>query len=176
MHREGRAVSDIIATILLVAITVVLAAVLYILISGLATGPSSTPVGAGVSFGGVTESTNPSGPQWNYTASVQTTTSSLTWSDLLFQVRNGASAVITTGPTTVGIAGTNGCALATFTFTTQAWSASGATCTGTTGGSALVLTGESFQLRSTVDLNNQGNSLTIIGQGSFSGQTTLNLP
>ena len=40
-----RAVSPIIATILLVAITVVLAAVLYVLVSGLTGGPTSTPIG-----------------------------------------------------------------------------------------------------------------------------------
>ena len=39
---QKRAVSPIIATILLVAITVVLAAVLYVLISGLTHGPGST--------------------------------------------------------------------------------------------------------------------------------------
>ena len=39
-----RGVSPIIATILLVAITVVLAAVLYVLISGLTKGPGSAPI------------------------------------------------------------------------------------------------------------------------------------
>lgn len=47
--RTKRGVSPIIATILLVAITVVLAAVLYILISGLTSGPGSTPLS--VQFG-----------------------------------------------------------------------------------------------------------------------------
>jgi flagellin-like protein len=42
--RSSRAVSPIIATILLVAITVVLAAVLYVLISGLTHGPGSPPI------------------------------------------------------------------------------------------------------------------------------------
>jgi archaeal type IV pilus assembly protein PilA len=46
-----RAVSPIIATILLVAITVVLAAVLYVLISGLTHGPSSAPLGTDYSWG-----------------------------------------------------------------------------------------------------------------------------
>src|SRR5579863_4961439 len=46
-----RGVSPIIATILLVAITVVLAAVLYILISGLTKGPGTTPLGTAFAFG-----------------------------------------------------------------------------------------------------------------------------
>jgi flagellin-like protein len=46
-----RAVSPIIATILLVAITVVLAAVLYVLISGLTHGPGNTPIGSAFAFG-----------------------------------------------------------------------------------------------------------------------------
>src|ERR1700674_1338883 len=46
-----RGVSPIIATILLVAITVVLAAVLYILISGLTKGPGNTPLGTALTLG-----------------------------------------------------------------------------------------------------------------------------
>jgi flagellin-like protein len=52
-----RAVSPIIATILLVAITVVLAAVLYVLISGLTHGPGSTPIGSAFAVGNPTETT-----------------------------------------------------------------------------------------------------------------------
>ena len=52
-----RAVSPIIATILLVAITVVLAAVLYVLISGLTHGPSSAPLGTDYSWGSPTNAT-----------------------------------------------------------------------------------------------------------------------
>jgi flagellin-like protein len=46
-----RAVSPIIATILLVAITVVLAAVLYVLISTLTHGPGATPIGSAFAAG-----------------------------------------------------------------------------------------------------------------------------
>ena len=52
-----RAVSPIIATILLVAITVVLAAVLYVLISGLTHGPGNTPIGSAFAAGNPTAST-----------------------------------------------------------------------------------------------------------------------
>ena len=51
-----RAVSPIIATILLVAITVVLAAVLYVLISGLTHGPGNTPIGSAFTAGNAVSS------------------------------------------------------------------------------------------------------------------------
>ena len=53
-----RGVSPIIATILLVAITVVLAAVLYVLISGLTHGPSSAPLGTNFGWGAGIAQTN----------------------------------------------------------------------------------------------------------------------
>ncbi|MCI4372107.1 MAG: type IV pilin [Thermoplasmata archaeon] len=49
--------SPIIAMILLVAIVVVLAAVLYVLVSGLAHGPGSTPIGAAFAAGQVSSGT-----------------------------------------------------------------------------------------------------------------------
>ena len=52
-----RGVSPIIATILLVAITVVLAAVLYVLISGLTHGTGSAPLGTNFSWGSPLNST-----------------------------------------------------------------------------------------------------------------------
>ncbi len=53
-----RGVSPIIATILLVAITVVLAAVLYVLIAGLTHGPGSTPLGTAFGWGSPTNATS----------------------------------------------------------------------------------------------------------------------
>ena len=48
---RSRGVSPIIATILLVAITVVLAAVLYVLVSGLVHGPGTAPIGTALAMG-----------------------------------------------------------------------------------------------------------------------------
>ena len=53
-----KGVSPIIATILLVAITVVLAAVLYVLISGLTRGPGNTPLGSAMAVGSSTAGTS----------------------------------------------------------------------------------------------------------------------
>ncbi len=54
IRKDEEAVSPVIATILMVAITVVLAAVLYVMVSGLITSPGSTPkqVGAAITSSG----------------------------------------------------------------------------------------------------------------------------
>jgi len=50
IRKDEQAVSPVIATILMVAITVVLAAVLYVMVSGLITGPGGAPRAMGVSL------------------------------------------------------------------------------------------------------------------------------
>ncbi len=59
VRKNDEAVSPVIATILMVAITVVLAAVLYVMVSGLISGPGNAPKAIGVS---VTTSGN--GANW----------------------------------------------------------------------------------------------------------------
>jgi archaeal type IV pilus assembly protein PilA len=101
-----RGVSPIIATILLVAITVVLAAVLYVLISGLTHGPGSTPIGSAFTAGsatpgqctaaqhtaGICAATN------NYIYTVAIASSTVTFSSVLFEVlQTSGSAVSATG-------------------------------------------------------------------------------
>lgn len=58
IRRDQEAVSPVIATILMVAITVVLAAVLYVMVSGLVTGPGATPQAIGISIGSTTDGQN----------------------------------------------------------------------------------------------------------------------
>ncbi len=60
IRRDRKAVSPVIATILMVAITVVLAAVLYVMVSGLVQGPGDIPQPIGVSVSG----TLAGGTQW----------------------------------------------------------------------------------------------------------------
>src|SRR5665647_2254123 len=62
MRKDKSAVSPVIATILMVAITVVLAAVLYVMVMGFGTGGGSTPTAS---------MTATKGAQLNYTISVQ---------------------------------------------------------------------------------------------------------
>ena len=58
IRKDEQAVSPVIATILMVAITVVLAAVLYVMVSGLISGPGGTPTAWGVNIGKSQSQTN----------------------------------------------------------------------------------------------------------------------
>ncbi len=98
-----RGVSPIIATILLVAITVVLAAVLYVLISGLTHGPSSAPLGTNFSWGVPVNSTSTSGTVTGCAAtstahafcySIEIAGSSVTTSNFILSLRNSAGATV----------------------------------------------------------------------------------
>ncbi len=60
IRRDQKAVSPVIATILMVAITVVLAAVLYVMVQGLVQGPGATPQLVGVNV-------DRSGANWKLT-------------------------------------------------------------------------------------------------------------
>ena len=180
-QKGRRGVSPIIATILLVAITVVLAAVLYILISGLTKSPGNSPIGSALAVQGITEST--AGANFVYTTTVQSPSSGsgMTWSDMIFQVQSAAGTVIATGPVNVTVTNPalNGCPDAVFTFSSSAWAAytGGGHCTsGTTGGAALVVAGAQITMVSTVNLNGQGDSLVVIGQSSYSGTAPVSIP
>ncbi|MEE9600465.1 MAG: type IV pilin N-terminal domain-containing protein [Thermoplasmata archaeon] len=58
IRRDQAGVSPVIATILMVAITVVLAAVLYVMVSGLVSGPGSTPRAMGIAVSKSSDGTN----------------------------------------------------------------------------------------------------------------------
>jgi archaeal type IV pilus assembly protein PilA len=113
-----RAVSPIIATILLVAITVVLAAVLYVLISGLTHGPGSTPIGSAFSAGNpvssnsygssAAASTCPASAaltaasttaseikSGDYTYTLTVESSTITFASALFEVKSATGSVLT---------------------------------------------------------------------------------
>ncbi len=103
LSRKKRGVSPIIATILLVAITVVLAAVLYILVTGLIGGGSKTantiglgPVQAGSckDGGGVTWDT--------YTFAVASTSGTITTSQFGMGIQDANKNTITTGTLATG--------------------------------------------------------------------------
>jgi archaeal type IV pilus assembly protein PilA len=177
-RRKGRrGVSPIIATILLVAITVVLAAVLYILISGLTKGPGNTPIGSAFTLGTIYEAT--AGTNYYYNSTVQSASSSMTWSDMIFQIQNAGGGVVTTGPTTITVTNTAGsCNVATYTFSTAVWTTPATHCaTGTTGGSALVgVGGAGVDLLSSVNFNAAGYHIVVVGQSVYSGTTQFAIP
>jgi flagellin-like protein len=73
IRKDAEAVSPVIATILMVAITVVLAAVLYVMVLGFGTGGGSTP---GLS---VSRTANAAGTGWDFTCTAPTST--VSWND-----------------------------------------------------------------------------------------------
>ncbi len=83
IKKEDKAVSPIIATILLIAITVVLAATLYTVLGGFTKGLSSGNPTASISF--VETSTN------NYSISVNSVSGNVSLSSVVLQVFNGSS-------------------------------------------------------------------------------------
>lgn len=118
-----RGVSPIIATILLVAMSVVLAAVLYVLISGLTHGTASAPLGTNFSWGITANSTPMSGPVSGCGATgtahafcytIEVAASSVTTSNIRLALRNSAGASIAWpdgGTTTTTCTATTSCNL-----------------------------------------------------------------
>ncbi|MGQ0797230.1 MAG: archaellin/type IV pilin N-terminal domain-containing protein [Methanobacteriota archaeon] len=103
IRKDEQAVSPVIATILMVAITVVLAAVLYVMVSGLLVGPGGTVRSMGVTIGRSADGTN--------------------WTLIVASSPTG----LTTAGTTLTILNTGGSiALAAEAFSSLSYSADGA--------------------------------------------------
>jgi flagellin-like protein len=182
-----RGVSPIIATILLVAITVVLAAVLYVLISGLTHGTGSAPLGTNFSWGqpdNVTGSTiqTPSGTALTCTATVTFCYSieiagvggGLTTSSITLALRSasgstvawpGAAVVYLVSPTVTK-------AVATYTISTSSWANTALTgFTGTlAGGFSIVISTGAVTAAGGL----YGESIVAIGGNGYSGSVPSN--
>ena len=105
IRKDEAAVSPVIATILMVAITVVLAAVLYVMVSGLITGPGGTPQAMGVSVGPSSDGTN-----WIVTV-LSTPTGKLYSSTTLAIFRGDGSTNLTATAFASLATATNGCSV-----------------------------------------------------------------
>jgi flagellin-like protein len=183
-----RAVSPIIATILLVAITVVLAAVLYVLISGLTHGPGSTPIGSAFAAGNPRSGTCAAGSTLaangckagDFFETLTIEQSTVTFGSVLLEV-----IVSATGNAWTACAGACGMAIVSTSGATVAYVAIAAAApmvmTGalqftyvgtTTSGSTLSpgLYTISLDL-GTAGTTGMGISFVAIGQGSYSGTT-----
>ena len=166
-----RGVSPIIATNLLVAITVVMAAVLYVLISSLTTGGASTvPIGTTFSYGAPSASSNsacaaPTVAGSCYTVGIQSAGSSATTGNIHFAVL--ASGTGTTF-TSVKVLSISGGVLAIWTASSASWGsfASGSTLAFNSTQTLLVSYTASIS----------GDSLEAIGVGALSGTTSVVLP
>ena len=188
-----RGVSPIIATILLVAITVVLAAVLYILVSGYIGGTGAKPQSIG--FAGETPSSCSVGSTVCYNVTFSVTASSglttsmfglkVTSTTGLAQPVGTLSCVSTTSPTAA-------CTVSAISTSTSGWGAilfdsSGSVVavyssgswtvygTSTTTLPATVSSSDTISILSTNQLAGSGDTLSAFGAGgaSVSGSTTL---
>lgn len=163
-QKGKRGVSPIIATILLVAITVVLAAVLYILISGLTKGPGNTPLGTAFAMSAAKESTK--GANFWYNFSVQSASGGLTWSNLNFQFQTSTGQIISLGAPAITVIGLTGSNVATYTVGTASW----------TNGATTVTTQQQLIVQTTTNLQSAGDVMVSLGTGSFSGSITTQIP
>lgn len=176
--RNKRGVSPIIATILLVAITVVLAAVLYILISGLTRGPGNTPIGTAYGMAGPNQekgngASTPgcAGTGINghvcYTVAIASAGGGITWSSVAFVIHdsNGNPVSVLSG-FSIGIVNTTGVVVGTCIL--------GTACA-ITAGPATISTAETVVVDTgSTTANFLGDSLVANGQGSYGSSTSVN--
>ena len=157
-----RGVSPIIATILLVAITVVLAAVLYVLISGLTTGPGNAPLGSHFGWGTPTNQSGITGcatGKFCYQVDIASVSSvSMSQITLGFHSATGASVAF---PNVTAVTLNNAQGAGVATYTGGAWTAVGSFNGALSAGMSIVITGATTGLF--------GDSIVAIGGGSYSG-------
>jgi flagellin-like protein len=167
---QKRAVSPIIATILLVAITVVLAAVLYVLIAGVTHGPGSAPLGSKLAWG---KPHNTSGHtavgcaavagHFCYSIEVATAGGGLTVSSVALSLLNNVGATVSwpAGYTVSLVNPTSSTAVSTYSIATSGWS-----------NDAPFASGQTIVLYSSSAVGSQGlfgDSILAIGGSGYSG-------
>jgi len=184
-------VSPIIATILLVAITVVLAAVLYVLISGLTHGPGNTPIGTAFSAGNAQSSVCATGStfatngckaaDYVYTLTVETATAS--FASVLFEVKTSTGAVFVAASvggfsitTVTGAIAAQQSAASTTMAMTSTFGVYGASpiCNGAACGPSTTFS-SIYSIVIDMGTGNptgQGYSFVAVGTGSYSGTTS----
>jgi flagellin-like protein len=168
--KSKRGVSPIIATILLVAITVVLAAVLYILISGLTKGPGNTPLGTALALSAPGEASKGAGAttNWWYNFTVQAAGGALILNNLQFQIQTPSGTIVAAGASwTLNVLNLQGVSIAVYSFTTNAF---------TSGGTTLLTSQHTFALNAVGASSINGDSMIVIGTGSFQGSISVAIP
>ena len=165
--KSKRGVSPIIATILLVAITVVLAAVLYILISGLTKGPGNTPLGTALALGSPGEAQKGANNYYNF--SVQSAGGGILFNNLNFQVLNPSGQIVApTAAWSLTVLNLLGTSVGTYALT-------GASAgTWTVGGTTALSSSQTICLNAASSLS--GDTLVVSGAGSFQGSISVPIP
>jgi flagellin-like protein len=183
-----RAVSPIIATILLVAITVVLAAVLYVLISGLTKGPGATPIGSAFGMGspvggtctaaGVTAKTCAVAGDEIFTLTIEQSTINL--GNVLLEVKTpSGSAFTNTLAGSFAIVSITGAEVAFYSVSagagmamTGAWTNYAGTNSASTPIATTMTVVVDTGIVATSWATGQGNYVVGLGVGSFAGSTS----
>jgi flagellin-like protein len=159
-----RGVSPIIATILLVAITVVLAAVLYILISGLTKGPGNTPLGTALTLGTPLEN-SVAGKFW-YNFTVQAAGGGLVMNNLNFQIQSSGGGIVTPlAGWTLNVIGLTATSVASYNMVAGTW---------TTGPTTALSSSMVISLLTQTSMS--GNTFVVSGAGSFQGTVNTAVP
>jgi hypothetical protein len=161
----------VIAMILLIASTVVIAAVLYILITGLAQGPSNAPLGDAFAWGKISNVTGPGEagctvPSECYNLEIGATGHQVSASFLSFTVRAASGAALPFGGWTFTLIGANGNAAG------AVWSGA-STCSGA-GCSTVLSAGQIFVLDTGSTSSLVGDSIVALGHGSYQGEVASN--
>jgi len=182
-RKNRRGVSPIIATILLVAITVVLAAVLYVLISQYTKGGGSVTIGSALAIGGSTDGASAATNYYNMT--VESTGATLTLGSFTFEVRSPTGAILAVGSvigggtiTALKVVVVNPINTVVATFTPGVATTYGTGCTAPTYTSACSSTSSmttqyTFSVQvSPIAVSLSGCYLTALGQAGFSGTTS----
>jgi flagellin-like protein len=167
---RSRGVSDIIATILLVAIVVVLAAVLYFLVSGLTKGPGNPSLGTALALGTPVEASAGAGAttdHW-YNFSVAAASSGVNLGSLQFQVQAPGGAIVPAGAAwTLTAAGLTGAVLGVYSFSSSSWSS----------GTTVTLTSQdAISLNAVQSAGLSGDTFIVIGTGSYQGSISVSIP
>jgi len=168
--KSKRGVSPIIATILLVAITVVLAAVLYILISGLTKGPGNTPLGTALALNTPGEAVTGAGAATNhwYNFSVGAASSGLTLGSMQFQVQTPSGQIVAAGGSwTLNVYGLTGTVVGTYSLASNSW-----TLGSTIGASSQQI----ISLNAIQAASLSGDTFIVIGTGSYQGSISVAMP
>jgi flagellin-like protein len=184
-RKNKRAVSPIIATILLVAITVVLAAVLYILIQQYTShGSSGVPLGSALAFGtsadaswtcasGTPASCLASGAALSYNFTVESASSTLTIGNVIFQLKTSGNTIVSTANVAVAILNVQGAVEGVYTLSSASWGHFGAVCgtsfTTQCGTTTVISTQNLISLVEVGATSYVGYSLVALGSGGYQG-------
>jgi flagellin-like protein len=176
-----RGVSPIIATILLVAITVVLAAVLYVLISGLTHGTGSAPLGTNFSWGTPVNATGTAvenacaavTTHYCYSIEIAGVGGGLSTSNIVLSLRNSVGATVawpSGGVSIYLLTPTSSTYVASYSTATSGWTAVGSF-------NGALASGDSIVVNTTNVGAGQGlfgEQIVAVGASGYSGSVPSN--